>query len=175
MVLFNFSISGLGTDLDYSYVEWFVLEMNSDHSVIFEIAPKYFISNSFVDYEGYSNSSKGFLCTVVGIICTFPLILVHWFLRCAHTFIELRKSLYHNKTVTHERDADFNICKFWYLVYNTLINWLLLFKIVDTVKTHGRLSEWPQTIIWKFNEVWIAMKTLIKVIAGLYKSSSKFK
>ena len=30
----------LGIDLDYCDIEWFVLEMNRDHSVIFEIAPK---------------------------------------------------------------------------------------------------------------------------------------
>ena len=68
---FNFSffgISGWGIDLDYSDIEWFSLEMNRDHSVIFEIASKYFISDSFVDYEGYSNSSKGFLPTVVDIM-----------------------------------------------------------------------------------------------------------
>ena len=40
----------------------------TDHSVIFEIAPKYCISDSFVDYEGYSISSKGFLPTVVDIM-----------------------------------------------------------------------------------------------------------
>ena len=37
----------------------------TDHSVIFEIAPKYYISDSFVDYEGYPISSMGFLPTVV--------------------------------------------------------------------------------------------------------------
>ena len=42
--------------------------MNRDHSVIFEIASKYCISNSFVDYDGYSISSKGFLPTVVDIM-----------------------------------------------------------------------------------------------------------
>ena len=36
-----FSISGWGIDLDYCDIEWFALEMNRDHSVIFEIAPKY--------------------------------------------------------------------------------------------------------------------------------------
>ena len=41
------------------------LEMNRDCSVIFEIAPKYCILDSFVDHYGYSNSSKGFLPTVV--------------------------------------------------------------------------------------------------------------
>ena len=40
----------------------------TDHSVIFEIAPKYCISNSFVDCEGYSIYSKGFLPTVVDIM-----------------------------------------------------------------------------------------------------------
>ena len=42
--------------------------MNRDHSDIFEIATKYFISYSFVDYEGYSISSEGFLPTVVDIM-----------------------------------------------------------------------------------------------------------
>ena len=42
-----------------------VLEMNRDHSVIFEIAFKYCISDAFVDYDGCSISSKGFLPTVV--------------------------------------------------------------------------------------------------------------
>ena len=41
------------------------LEMGRDHSVIFEIVSKYYIPDSFVDYDGYSISSKGFLPTVV--------------------------------------------------------------------------------------------------------------
>ena len=52
-------------DLDYRDIEWFVLDTNRDHSVIFEIASKYCILDSFVDYDGYSISSKGFLPTVV--------------------------------------------------------------------------------------------------------------
>ena len=51
----------LDIDLDYCDSEWFALEMNRDHSVIFEIAPKYCISDSFVDHDGYSISSEGFL------------------------------------------------------------------------------------------------------------------
>ena len=37
-------------------------------SVIFEIAPKYYILDSLVGFKGYSISSKGFLPTVVNII-----------------------------------------------------------------------------------------------------------
>ena len=48
-------------------IELFALEMNRDHSVIFETASKYCILDSFVDCEGYSISSKGFLSTVVDI------------------------------------------------------------------------------------------------------------
>ena len=59
-----FSVTGQGIDLDYCDIEWFALEMNRVHSV-FEIASKYCISDSFVDYDGYSISSKGFLLTVV--------------------------------------------------------------------------------------------------------------
>ena len=42
--------------------------MNRDRSVIFEIVPKYCILDSFVDYDGYSISSEGFLPTVVDIM-----------------------------------------------------------------------------------------------------------
>ena len=63
-----FSITGQGIDLDYSDTEWFALEMNRDHSVIFEIASKYCISDSFVDHDGYSISSQGFLPRVVDIM-----------------------------------------------------------------------------------------------------------
>ena len=65
--LFNFSffsITGWGTDLGYCGIECFASEMNRDHSVIFETAPKHCISGSFVDYEGCSISSKGFFHTV---------------------------------------------------------------------------------------------------------------
>ena len=49
-------------------IEWFALETNRDHSVIFEITSKYCISDSFVDYEDYSIFSKGFLPIVVDIM-----------------------------------------------------------------------------------------------------------
>ena len=59
---------GWGIDLDYRDIEWLALEMNRDHFNVFEIAPKYYISDSFVDYHGYSISSKGFLPTGVDIM-----------------------------------------------------------------------------------------------------------
>ena len=63
-----FSVTGWGIDLDYCDIEWFALEMNSNHSVVSEIVSRYCISDSFVDYDGYSISSKGFLPTVVDIM-----------------------------------------------------------------------------------------------------------
>ena len=62
-----FSVTGWGIDLDYCDIEWFALETNRDHSVVFETASKCCISDSSVDYEGYSISSMGFLPTVVDI------------------------------------------------------------------------------------------------------------
>ena len=58
----------LGPSLDHRDIEWFALEMNRDHSFIFEIASKYCILDSFVDHDGYSISSEGFLPTVVDIM-----------------------------------------------------------------------------------------------------------
>ena len=46
----------LGHRLGLRDIEWFSLETNRDHSVIFEIASKYCILDSFVDYDGYSVS-----------------------------------------------------------------------------------------------------------------------
>ena len=57
-----------GIGLDYHDIEWFALETNRDHFVVFEIALKYCILDSFVDYDGYAISSKGFLPTVVDIM-----------------------------------------------------------------------------------------------------------
>ena len=63
-----FSITGWGIDLDYCDIEWFALEMNKGQCSIFETASKYCISDSFVDHDGYSVSSKGFLSTVVDLM-----------------------------------------------------------------------------------------------------------
>ena len=78
---FNFtflSITGQGIDLDYCDIEWFALETNRDHSVIFEIASKYCISYSFVQYDGCFISSKGFLPTVVDIMDVGKSTLKDW-------------------------------------------------------------------------------------------------
>ena len=58
-------VTGQGIDLDYRDIEWFALETNRDHSVVFEITSKYCISDSFVDHDGHSISSEGFLPSVV--------------------------------------------------------------------------------------------------------------
>ena len=50
--------------MDYCDIEWFALETNRVHSVVFEIASKYCILDFFVDHDGYSTSSEGFLPTV---------------------------------------------------------------------------------------------------------------
>ena len=69
--LFNFSffsVTSWGIDLDNCDIERFTLEMNRDHSVIFEILSKYCILDSLVDHDGYSISSDGFLPAVVDIL-----------------------------------------------------------------------------------------------------------
>ena len=63
-----FSVIGWGIDLDNCDTEWFALETNRDHSVVFEIASKHCISDSSLDHDGYSISSEGFLPAVVDIM-----------------------------------------------------------------------------------------------------------
>ena len=54
--------------MDHHDAECFALETNRDHAAVLEIAPKYCILDSSVDYEGYSISSEGFLPTVVDVM-----------------------------------------------------------------------------------------------------------
>ena len=58
----------LGHRLLFYDIEWFALETNRDHSAVFETASKSCISDSFVDHDGYSISSEGFLPSVVDIM-----------------------------------------------------------------------------------------------------------
>ena len=60
----------LGHRLGLPWYWMFALETNRNHPVIFEIAPKYCILVSFVDYDGYSISIsfKRFFPTVVHIM-----------------------------------------------------------------------------------------------------------
>ena len=88
-----FSITSQGIDLDYCDIKWFALEMNRDHSVIFEIASKYCIMDSFCWLWWLLHSSKGFLPTVVDIMVIwvkfhpFQSILVHYFLESPHSLL----------------------------------------------------------------------------------------
>ena len=75
--LFNFIffiITGQGIDLDYRDIGWFALETNGDLSVIFEIASKYCILDSLVDYDSYSISSKGRNALEVPIVVNIMVI-----------------------------------------------------------------------------------------------------
>ena len=57
-----FSVTGWGIDLDYCDIEWFALETNRDHSVIFEIVSKFPGSSdgkAFVYNAGYLGSIPG--------------------------------------------------------------------------------------------------------------------
>ena len=55
--LFNFSffsITDWGRDLDYCDIEWFALEANRDHSVIFEIAGSRSLFSLYVFFQEFS-------------------------------------------------------------------------------------------------------------------------
>ena len=52
-----------------------MLKRNGDNSVVLEVAPKYYILDSSVEYEGYSISSRIFLPTVIDI-CSSALNLL---------------------------------------------------------------------------------------------------
>ena len=66
--LIFFGIRAWDKNFDFCDVECLALKRNRDHSVISEVVSKYCISDSFVDYDGYSISSMGFLPTVVDTV-----------------------------------------------------------------------------------------------------------
>ena len=57
LICFRNALHSTGLTLGSPSGEWFALETNRDHSIVFEIASKYCILNSFVDHDGYSISS----------------------------------------------------------------------------------------------------------------------
>ena len=87
-----------GIDLDYRDIEWFALETNRHHSVVFEIVSKYCISDSSVDYDGYSMPSKGFFHTAVDLgsssftVLSFRLFTLFMSYHTVHTISALWKS-----------------------------------------------------------------------------------
>ena len=56
--LLFFGFCGWGVESNYCDIEWLALEINRNHSVIFEIVHKYCILDSSVDYECYSISFR---------------------------------------------------------------------------------------------------------------------
>ena len=50
--------------------------MNRDHSVVFEVASKYCILDSFVDHDGCSISSEGFLPAIVDVMVIWVKFLI---------------------------------------------------------------------------------------------------
>ena len=62
-----FSFTGQGIDLDYCDIEWFALETNRIILSFLRLHPSTALG-LFVDYDGSSISSKGFLLTVVDIM-----------------------------------------------------------------------------------------------------------
>ena len=66
----------LGHRLGYCVIEWFGLETNRSFCRFWDCM-KYCILDSFVDYEGYSISSKGFLPTVLDIMIIW-VKFTHW-------------------------------------------------------------------------------------------------
>ena len=65
------------------------LETNRDHPVLSEITSKCCIPDSFVDYYGYSISSKGFLPTVVDILLYYGFSFSEILLCHAHLLFHL--------------------------------------------------------------------------------------
>ena len=59
------SVTGWGIGLDYHDIEWFVLGKNRDHSVVFEIAPKYCISDSLLTMR--EHNPQVWKCLVVKV------------------------------------------------------------------------------------------------------------
>ena len=114
--------------------------MNRDHSVIFETASTYCISDSFVDHDGYSISSEEFLPTVVDIMVNWvkihPLqsILVCWFLECWHS--PLPSPVWPLPTCLHSWT--------WYSRFLAI----LLFTASDLASITSHIHSWVLFLLW---------------------------
>ena len=150
-------------DLDYCDTEWFGLEMNRNHSVIFEIASRYCILDSFVDYDGYSISSKGFLPTVVDImviwvkfthfgtgdLCSGPSVFANkqnWKKVSLTSLLPL--------TTTHSPAC------FWGFYFDISLVWNVPFSIMP------QLFLWPKKMVLAFLETHAAARSTYQSITS---------
>ena len=93
--------------------------MNRDHSVVFETASKYCISDSFVDYSSYSISLEGFLPAVVDIM----VIWVKFTHSSPFQFADLRMSTF---TLTISCLTTSNLPWFIYLTFQVSMRYCSL-------------------------------------------------
>ena len=102
---------------------------NRDHSVVFDIASKYCILDSFVDYDVYAISSKGFLPTVVDIMVmwvkfTHCRVDVHSFHLLFHHF---QFTLIHGPNIPGSCAILFFTASDFASITSHIHNWVLFF------------------------------------------------
>ena len=127
---------------------------NRDHSVVFEIASKYCISDSFVDYDGYSFSSKAFLPTVVDkmVIWVKFTYLVHFSLLIPKTSLfSLAISCLTTSTLL------------WFMVPGSYA--ILFFSASDFTSITSHIHNWA---LFSF---WLCLFIPSGVISPLFSSS----
>ena len=152
-----FIIPGWGIDLDYCDFEWFALETNRDHSVVFEIASKSCILDYFVDYDGYSIFSKGFMPTLVDIMVIgvkfthsspfyFTDSLKCWCLLLPSPFDHFQSALIHEPNIPGPYA-------------------ILLFTASDLTSITSHIHNWGLFLLW------LHLFSLLGVISPLISSS----
>ena len=131
--------------------------MNRDHAVIFETASKHWFSDSFVDYEGYSFSSKGFLSTVVDI-------MVIWikFPHLVHFSSLLPKMLMFTLAVSYLTTS--NLPWFMDLTFQVPMQYLS-FTASDFTSITSHIHN------WSLFSLWLCLFILSGVISPLISSS----
>ena len=144
-------------DLRYCVIDWFALETNRNDSFIFEIVPKYSVSDSLVYYEGYSISSKGFL----------PFIWIKF----VHS-----SPLY----FTNSLNANVHSCHFLFdhfqfaLIHGPAIPGsyaILLFTALDLASITSHIHSWVLFLLWLhpfiLSGVWIVKNTNLELGGGV--------
>ena len=119
-------------------IEWFALETNRDHSVVFEIASKYCISGSFVDRDGYSISSKGFLPPVVDIM----VILVKFIHQCYFISLIPRMSTF---TLAISYLTSSNLPLFMDLTFQVPMQYC---SVSDFASITSHIHSWVLFLLW---------------------------
>ena len=144
---------------------------NRDHSVVLEIVPNYCILNCFVDYDGYSISSKGFLPIVIDIMVIWikfahpvhfsSLISKMSMFTLAISCLTTSNLLWHGHNIPGSYAILFFTASDFTFIKRHIHNWALFLLWLSLFIPSGAISLLVSVVYWTPIDLWSSSFSVI--------------